>query len=137
MDIYDDRYRVGCGSHGSGPERSDGIGGNGAPKRPGDLSAGGGPAAPDGEDRVSGSVVSVGRVSYCDDSQVALFAGGDDEETVVAGETYLYSFRRRVRSGLCLGLFDVARDKCTVDVVYASVLAVLCLIILFVLILDR
>lgn len=35
------------------------------------------------------------------------------------------------------GLFDVARERCSADLVYASVLGTLCVVILLVLILDR
>lgn len=35
------------------------------------------------------------------------------------------------------GLFDIARERCSPDLVYASVLGLLCVVILLVLILDR
>lgn len=39
-------------------------------------------------------------------------------------------------AGPC-GLFDLAREKCSADLVYATVLGLLCVVILLVLILDR
>lgn len=89
---------------------------------------------------MSGGGGGGGGIGYSDESHVALVTcGGDDEESAVPREAYLYSFGRRGGrgSGLCCGLFGLLRGKCTVDVAYASILAVLCLVILFVLIFDR